>query len=117
VRITELQDTIKLHGVDSPQFYAAAAELKVVQGFVNDATEQLTYTAEQNNFKVGEGFWGQIGKSVETAAKNLVGVNNKELTDDFGIKLVAAAGSALAFAGVGLLALGVSGGSAAAGYL
>jgi hypothetical protein len=117
VRITELQDTIKLHGVDSPQSYAAAAELKVVQGFVNDATEQLTYTAEQNNFEVGEGFWGQIGKSVETAAKNLVGVNNKELTDDFSIKLVAAAGSGLAFAGVGLLALGVSGGSAAAGYL
>jgi hypothetical protein len=36
VRVTELQDTIKLHGVDSPISYAAAAELKVVQDFIND---------------------------------------------------------------------------------
>jgi hypothetical protein len=40
------------------------------------------YTAEQNGYKVGEDFWGKIGKSVETAVENLVGVNNPEFKDD-----------------------------------
>jgi uncharacterized protein (DUF3084 family) len=113
VQVTTLQDTIKLHGVDSSISWSAAAELRVLQEFINDSTEQLAFTAKQNGFKVGEDFWGQIGKSIQTASRNLVGVNNKEFDDDFGIKLAAGLGSALAFASVGLATGGLTAGSAA----
>jgi hypothetical protein len=119
VQVTTLQDTIKLHGVDSSISWSAAAELRVLQEFINDSTEQLAFTAEQNGFKVGEDFWGQVGKSIQTASRNLVGVNNKEFNNNFGIKLAAGLGSALAFAGgsatAGYLAAGVMGAVAAAG--
>jgi hypothetical protein len=113
VQVTTLQDTIKLHGVDSSISWSAAAELRVLQEFINDSTEQLAFTAEQNGFKVGEDFWGKVGKSIKTASRNLVGVNNPEFKDIFGIKLAAGLGSALAFASVGLATGGLTAGSTA----
>jgi hypothetical protein len=69
VQVTTLQDTIKLHGVDSSISWSAAAELRVLQEFINDSTEQLAFTAKQNGFKVGEDFWGRLEKAFKLPAE------------------------------------------------
>jgi hypothetical protein len=80
VRVTELQDTIKLHGVDSPQFYAAAAELKVVQEFYQRRHGAAYLYCRAEQFQSRRRFLGSDWEIRRNRSQNLVGVNNKELT-------------------------------------